>query len=145
MNAAAYADRSRAAQHRPLQPRNLRAADTAREHGVPLVVSFIGDTEWSNPTVYCDSGKRYDWSFLEGPHTPWGSFAGLHTVIVVKPGVETLDALPQILARMAGIDYPVLVDVEHQKVACVIEGPPVQLWQVRRGSVLWQQYFSPAP
>lgn len=136
MNATAYADRSRTPTRGPIQPRNMRAADTARERNVPLVVSFVGDTDWPNPTVYVDGGKRYDWSFVKG----------LDTIIVVRPGIDSLDAVRQILAHTDTLKgLPVVIDVEHQEVACVIEGPPVQLWQVRRGSVLWQQYFSPAP
>lgn len=136
MNATAYADRSRTATQRAPLPRNLRAAETARERGVPLVISFVGDTEWPNPTVYVDGGKRYDWSFMRG----------LDTIIAVRPGIDSLDAVRQILAHTDTLKgLPVVIDVEHQEVACVIEGPPVQLWQVRRGSVLWQQYFSPAP
>ena len=137
MNATAYANRSRAAPARTApQPRNMRAVDHARERDVPLVISFVGDTEWPNPTVYVDGGKRYDWSFVRG----------LDTIIAVRPGIDSLEAVRQILAHTDTFKgLPVVIDVEHQEVACVIEGPPVQLWQVRRGSVLWQQYFSPAP
>jgi hypothetical protein len=142
-----YADRSRQRFAAKLaQPRNLKAADQARSEGCALVVSFVGDTPWSNPTVYCDSGQRYDWRFLEGQHTPWGSFEGMHTIVAVRPGVITLDALPEILERMAGSEYPVLVDLHLQEVACIVDAVPplkVQLWQTRRGSGLWQQYFTP--
>lgn len=135
----AYADRSRQRFAPKLAtPRNLKAADQARNDASPLVVSFAGDVPWSNPTVYCDSGQRYDWDFMKG----------LHCIVVVKPGVDTKDALPAILERGYTDDfgYPVLVDLQQQEVACIVHAQPapnVQLWQTRRGSELWQQYFTP--
>ena len=135
-----YADRSRAARAPVLlPPRNIRAAEVARENQLPLVISFIGDTPWTNPTVYCDPGKRYDWSFV--------SSLNEHTIIAVKTGAVLLDALRSILLRTDTLEigYPVLLDVDLQEVACVVPGPPMSLWQVRRGATLWQHYFAPQP
>jgi hypothetical protein len=133
----AYADRRRTAATPAMrEPRNTRAAQWAREQELPLVVSFVGDTPWSNPTVYCDSGVRYAWDFM----------AGLHAVLVVKPGVDARHAMREILMRsdLIRVGYPVLVDVESQEVACIVDGNPVGLWQVRHGSELWQHYLKPA-
>lgn len=128
-----YADMRRSPAARPNLPRNMAAADRARERGDALVVSFVGDTPWALPTVYCDSGKRYAWEFARG----------LHAVVAVRPGVVVLDALRQILdtTDTIGQGYPVLVDLDAQEVACVVHGRPVGLWQIKRGSALWLQYF----
>lgn len=111
----------------------MAAAERSRECGEVLVVSFIGDTPWACSTVYCDSGRRYDWDFVRG----------LSVVVAVRPGVVVADALHQILEATDTIKggYPVLVDVDAQEVACVVHGRPVGLWQIKRGSALWQQYF----
>lgn len=111
----------------------MAAAERSRECGEVLVVSFIGDTPWPCSTVYCDSGRRYDWDFVRG----------LSVVVAVRPGVVVADALHQILEATDTIkgSYPVLVDVDAQEVACVVHGRPVGLWQIKRGSALWQQYF----
>lgn len=141
MKSAAYADRRRAAKARALYPpRNARAADVARERGVALVASFVGDTPWQAPTVYCDSGKSYDWE----------SARGLHVIIAVKPGIDARNAMREILQRADTIKtgYPMLVDVERQEVACIVDGvsaqQPIQLWHVQRGTELWQQFFEPS-
>lgn len=136
MNAAShYANRAAAKKLFP--PRNVQAAQRARERGDALIVSFIGDTDWSSPTVYCDSGVRYDWSF----------FAGLHAVIVVKASIDARHAMREILERsdVIGVGYPVLLDVEAREAAMVVEGKPINLWQVRRGTGLWQQFFGSEP
>lgn len=134
MNAAAYADR-RPAPRKLYPPRNVQAAQRARDQDAALIVSFVGDTDWSNPTVYCDSGVRYDWSF----------FDGLHAILIVRGGIDARHAMRQILDRSdtIGTGYPVLLDVEAREVAMVVHGKPVNLWPVRRGTPLWQQYFEP--
>ena len=132
-----YADRHRKDVRKPLLPRNMTAVDRACAEGCPLVVSFVGDVPWSNPTVYCDSGHRYGWDFMRG----------LHCIVAVRPEVDAKDALQAILERgyTPQYGYPVLVDLKRQEVACIVEASPapkVQLWQTRRGSELWQQYFT---
>lgn len=135
MTPANYADRRRSRSSAPRPPRNVAAAQRARDQDQALVVSFIGDTAWSNPTVYCDSAVKYDWSFIRG----------LHAVLIVKSGVDARHAMREILARTDTIHagYPVLVDVERREVALVVEGQPINLWRVRSGASLWQQYFEP--
>lgn len=121
-------------QFQPLtQPRNMIAVEMARAKGQSLIVSFVGDTAWPNPTVYCDGGKRYDWGFI----------TGLHTIVVARPGVDLCNALSEILARTDTLldGYPVLVDAELQEAACVV-GPPLGLWQIRPATEQWQKYFS---
>lgn len=136
-----YADHHRQQRATKLRaPRNITAAQIARDQAAPLIVSFIGDVRWANPTVYCDSGSRYDWSFVQTLVE--------HTIVVVKAGVDTKDALAKILERSDTIrvGYPVLVDVDQQEVACVIDAfPKVKLWQARRDSPLWHHYFAPPP
>ena len=114
-------------------PRNMAAVQRARERDEALVVSFVGDVPWPNETVYCDSGRRYDWDFMRG----------LHVVLAVRPAVDASDAMRAVLERTDTIwgTYPVLVDMDAQEVACIVHGQPVALWQVRRGTSLWQQYF----
>jgi hypothetical protein len=132
----AYATRRRTPAPSLAQPRNMRAVDIARERGEALVVSFIGDTPYPNPTVYCDSGVRYDWAFAEG----------LSVLVVARPGINTvdaLDALVRYVTHIGGHDYPVLIDLKNEEAANVVDGWPLQLWQVRKGAPTWQQYFKP--
>jgi hypothetical protein len=56
-------------------PRNIRNL-TDVELGSTLVVSFVGSTDFRNPTVFADSGVQYDWGFTRD----------LHVSILVKPG-----------------------------------------------------------
>lgn len=134
-----YADRRRAAARPTVRPpRNAPAAQRAREQALSLVVSFVGDTPYPLPTVYCDSATRYDWSLVDG--------LPAHVIVVVKPGIDARHALAEIVRRSNTIrvGYPVLVDIEAKEVACVIHGSPIDLWQVRSGTELWQQYFEPS-
>lgn len=137
---ASYADRSRQRPRSKLEaPRNMRAAQQANQQGVPLVVSFVGDSPWQSPVIYCDGGVRYDWS--------WIPEMVKHTVIVTRPAIDIRHAAAAILGLTDTllIGYPILVDVESKEVACVIESMHgFLLWQVRRGTELWQQYFEPA-
>lgn len=115
----------------------MAAAARARERDEPLVVSFVGDVPWANETVYCDSGRRYAWDFMRG----------LHVIVAVCPGVDVLDALRSILERtdiIGGDSYPLLVDVAAREVACIVDGRPVGLWQIKRETDSWRQYF-PTP
>ena len=136
-----YADRGRAARAPQLHtPRNARAAAIARERDEPLFVSFVGDLRYANPTVYCDSGERYDWSLV----------AGLHVIVAAKTGIDASAALVSILEHTNTITtgYPVLLLVDREEVACVVhgvKGKPVSFWPIRRGSELWQKYFAPQP
>lgn len=131
-----YANGRRRAARENLVPRNVAAAERARARGDALVVSYVGDTPWALPTVYCDSGKRYAWECVRG----------LQVIVAVRPGVAVLDALREILDLADTIKrgYPVLVDLAAEEVACVVHGRPVGLWQVRRGTELWRDYF-PGP
>jgi hypothetical protein len=138
LTAAAYANRKRGARKALRQPRNMPAVQRARDQGQPLGVSFIGDIPWAGPCIHVDGGQRYDWSFV----------AGLHTVLIVKPGIDCRLALREVLEHTdtIRIGYPVLVDVEAKAVANVVHGNgpgQVQLWQWRRESDLWQQFFGP--
>ena len=131
-----YADSRRRPARGPSAPRNLAAAQRARERGERLVVSFVGDVPAWGPTVYADAGVRYDWAFLRG----------LQTAVVVSPGLNVLPALAGILEAcdvMKG--YPVLIDIDAQEVACVVEGRPVGLWPMRRSSPWWLDLFGAAP
>lgn len=134
MTATAYANRTARPAARVYPPRNAQAAQFARDHDEALLISFVGNTEWANPTVYCDSGVRYDWD----------CFVGLHAVIVVRAGVDARHAMAEVLERSdtIAVGYPVLLDIEAREAAMVVHGKPMGLWQVRKGSTLWQQYFA---
>jgi hypothetical protein len=113
-------------------PRNLRNL-TGVERGSTLVVSFIGSTDFRNPTVFADSGAQYDWGFTRD----------LHVSILVKPGVDCTHALREIYQASSLLHgYPQLVDVEQQHLACIVGADPLKLWPVRRGSEPWQQHFA---
>ena len=116
-----------------LLPRNIKAAQAARAGDEPLFVSFVGDIPWPSPTVYCDSGSRYDWAFL----------AGLLVFVVVRAGTDASGAPSAILANsdVAGKGYPMLVDLDQREVACIVHGRPIQLWQMKREHPVWQQLF----
>jgi len=140
-------DRLKARVPAPRIPRNIKAAESARAQKIPLFISFIGDLQryfclewvedrrWSNPMIYCDPGVRYDWSCVRG----------LCCVLVARPGVDIRDAAVEILGNVDVFreGYPVLIDFDSEEVACIVEGDPFNLWRIKRGSHLWQQYFAP--
>lgn len=142
MTPPAYADRRRPQhqqrRHRgPIVPRNAQAATWARDRDEPLVASFIGDTQWRNPTCYADGGRRYDWSFV----------AGVHVIVLARPGIDVRHAMREILEHTdtLGFGYPVLIDATSNELACIVHARGgVDLWPVRRGTQLWQQYFDPS-
>lgn len=118
-----------------IQPRNMAAVPWARDKQLSLVVSFVGDTPWPFlPTIYCDSGGVYGWDFVKTLPCP--------TIIAVKPGIDAVRAIRAIFERSnLMIGYPVIADVENEEVACVVDGNPFGLWQVKRGTELWKLYF----
>jgi len=148
----AYADRGRAKRDpRLYPPRNAGAADRARAEGVPLVVSFVGDTPYRFPTVFCDPGRRYDWSFL-GPRILDPEFKPeeyrggphLQVIVAVMLGMDVAAALAEILARCdCSVAYPALAILDRRELAFIVHRPGggAQLWPVRSGTELWQQYF----
>lgn len=109
----------------------MRKAGTLKR-GDTVVASFVGSTTFSEPHVFCDSGKRYDWSLL----------SGLQLAIVVKPGVDAEHAMRAALELTE--PYPTLVDVERQIVGSIVHrvGGGMQLWQRRRGSEVWAGIFT---
>lgn len=134
-----YADRRRSARAAKIAPpRNARAAQLAHDRGTALAVSFIGDAPLPWPTMYADSGVHYDWNCI----------AGLHVIIIVKPGIDALHAMREVLERSdcIGMGYPALIDWQNQELAFIVHGvdKPVQLWPVRRGTELWQRYVEPS-
>lgn len=116
-------------------PRNAQSILDVRLQGLrpdaPVCVSYVGNLPVSNPTVYADSGKRYDWRFLRG----------LTVYIAVSAGIDASDAMRGARAEM-DIDYPTVIDYERQQLACVIMARPLQLWQVQRHSPLWLEHFA---
>lgn len=99
-----------------MTPRNASGIIAARRAGQrpadPIVVSFVGALDWSNPTVYADPGTRYDWGFLHD----------LSVIVAVtadrKPGPE----LRRILAaepRTFVWSDAILADVSAQRIATV--------------------------
>lgn len=121
---------------RARQPRNLTAAvERAKRQKVVLCASFVGDTPWPEvPTVYCDSGVQYDWEFVTA--------LPLHVIVAVRQGVDANHAIRAIFDRSnIRRGYPVLVDVDRQEVACIVDGDPYGLWQMKNGTDLWRLYF----
>lgn len=105
-------------------PRNASAIAAARQGGLrpakPIVVSYVGDTPWDNPTVYADSGQRYDWSWAKD----------LEVQIVVKPGVDATDAVDSLFDPFA-TSYLGLIDIERKHVSFVVSLDPPVLWPMR--------------
>jgi len=130
-----YADRSRQ-RARPLpQPRNMRAVQLARDQDLPLLVSFVGDTDWADPTVYCDTGARYDWSFVDARLNCW---------IFTRPGVDIAHTAAALLeqSHWGRHSYPLLIDVQTRALAYVVDKPGgLGLMPVRGGTDLWRQFF----
>lgn len=115
-------------------PRNAQSIIDARMKGLrpdaPVFVSYVGNLPVTNTAVYADSGKRYDWRFLRG----------LTVFIAVSAGVDASDAMRGAWNEMA-MDYPTVIDYERQQLACVVTVKPLQLWQVKRHSNIWQEHF----
>lgn len=118
------------------QPRNASAIIKARragllEFGDSIVVSFVGTTVLSDPHVFVDSGKSYDWRFA----------AGLHASMVVCPGVDAGSVMKDLF--LVTIPYPSLIDFERKYVASVVDCPGGELkfWPRRTGSGPWQALF----
>lgn len=90
-------------------PRNAaRVADmvkAGRAHTV--VVSFVGNTDFRYPTVYADSGRDYDWSFL----------SGACAILVVKPGVDCRKTV-RALVFQCGVLDPLPMIADPQTRAC---------------------------
>ena len=116
-------------------PRNAQSILDVRLRGLrpdaPVFVSYVGSLPVPNPTVYADSGQRYDWRFLRG----------LTVYIAVSAGIDASDAMRGAYAEMDS-DYPTVIDYERQQLACVVMTMPLQLWQVQRHSQLWQEHFA---
>jgi hypothetical protein len=116
-------------------PRNAQSIVDARLNGLrpdaPVFVSYVGSLPVSNRVVYAESGKRYDWRFLHG----------LTVFIAVSSGIDASDAMQGAWNEMA-MDYPTVIDYERQQLACVVMVKPLQLWQVKRNSSIWQEHFA---
>lgn len=117
-------------------PRNLHAIQQMRDTGKLkdgdlVVVSFVGQTRYPEPHLYCNSGRRYDLRVL----------ANLNAAVVVRPGIGA----GQVLADLAHLtrDLPILIDVERQIRAEVIEstGGALKLWPSAQGGRAWLECF----
>lgn len=118
-------------------PRNAQGILDLRLRGKrpadPLVVSFIGATDWPEPHVFCDPGVRYDWRFL----------LGLLVFVAVRPGLSVRDSLVDIF-EVAKL-YPMLVDFENEQIAAVIDNKPLRLWKMPpRGRYTRDLFDAPA-
>lgn len=118
-------------------PRNAASILAARQGGLkpakPVVVSFVGSTPLDGPHVFADSGAVYDWTFL----------AGLRSIIVTRPGIDSLDAMRGLYRVCDPLreGYPVLIDCEREHLAYVVFDNPIRLWQASRDSELWASVF----
>lgn len=119
-----------AAMSRQPLPRNARALDQLQPKDY-LAISFVGNTPLRMPTVYADSGKRYDLRRAQGAHV----------FIVVKPGIDAKRVIADVFE--VGELYPTLVDYETKTVAAIVDkvGGGFKLWPWARGSEPWRAYF----
>lgn len=116
-----------------MTPRNSEPILQARMRGErpadPVVVSFVGAIDWTNPQVFAEPGIEYDWRFL----------VDLPVYIVVKPGIECREAIRGIFRHCAL--YPTLVDIERQIAASVVDDKPLRLWPIYREGSRWKEIF----
>ena len=90
--------------------------------GDAVVVSFLGDV-WRprNPTVFVDSGRRYDWAWLRGLAVIVAVDRRLDCMPVVRDVAEATHPWPQ--------GYVTMVEPDAGIVAAVLAWTPaVKLW-----------------
>jgi len=109
----------------PPLPPGAAAVVHARLQGqkpaLPIIVSFVGPTEWEGVHVYPKPGQAYDWGWTEG----------LRVVIVTAEGLDPIDAIRGCfwLEHAHKTGFPTLIDVDLKAVSYVIATlPRVQLW-----------------
>jgi hypothetical protein len=89
--------------------RNAQAILEARMGGMrpaeAVLVSMVGSLAWPNPTVYADSGVRYDWSWAEGMD---------RICLVVKTGVDASHAMRGLFNAMLPY-YLAVADIEAKQ------------------------------
>lgn len=99
----------------------VRARLEGMKPALPVIVSFVGLTQWDGQHVFPKPGQAYDWGWTEG----------LQVAIVTAEGLDPTDAIrgcfwPE-YAHKAG--YPTLIDVELEAVSHVVATlPRIQLW-----------------
>lgn len=118
-------------------PRNARSIVEARAGGLkpaePIIVSFVGQTDWPNPHVFAESGQAYDWRFLHG----------LTAAIVVRKGIDARNALVSVFDEtdiVAGL--PILIDPELEQAAYVVMNRPLRLAPIAHGTPAWKELFA---
>lgn len=99
-------------------PRNAMPILEARKRGLrpamPVLVSYVGSLNFENPTVYCDPGKKYDWTFLKG----------LEAIVFISKGCEPdFAGISDSGAHLSGFQWPAVVDREAKTAAWLIKGP----------------------
>ncbi len=94
----------------------------------PIVVSFVGSTEFDGLHVHPTAGDEFDWRFL----------AALPVLIVTKPGIDCRDSIRSIFAQAEL--YPTLADIETQVCGSVIS--PRDIWLHGRTSESWKALFA---
>jgi len=103
-------------------PRNAAPILEARLGGLKpagtVIVSFVGDTPWDGPTVYCDSGQKYDWAWAEK----------LEFCVVVNPETDATDALENLFKHQSSASYLCLIDIQLQQVSYLLSLQPQKLW-----------------
>lgn len=78
--------------------------------------------------VFPVEGVRYDWKFL----------SGCEVHVVVAPGIDAEAVIRAIEAVCA--PYLGVVDTKRKSLAYIVPGG--KLWQVRRGSEQWKEWFA---
>lgn len=118
------------------EPRNVSAIRAAREAGKLverdlICVSFVGGIGRPEPTVFVDSGRRYDMRCA----------ALLFALVFVRPGIDARDVIGDL--QLVSLPYVTLIDAERQMVASVVDdsGGAWKLWPRLRGGEEWRKFF----
>lgn len=87
----------------------------------PVIVSYVGDTPWDAHHVHCESGKRYRWGWSEN----------LELAIVVRPGVDAMDAFRGCYWPADSQHLTTVIDIEGRKVSHIVQMlPRPRLWHL---------------
>lgn len=116
-------------------PRGAGEIARARKSGFrpaqPVIVTYVGDTEWDGVHVHCESGQRYDWAWSEE----------LPLVIAMRPGVDAMDAIRGCFWPCNAHQFLTLIDVDRKLVSYVVGLlPKPKLWPEPDVTRYWPTY-----
>lgn len=94
---------------------------SGRKPVAPVIVSYVGDTPWDAHHVFCRSGVRYRWGWSEN----------LELAIVVKPGVDAMDAIRGCYWPADSQHLTAVIDIHGRKVSYIVQMlPKPRLWHL---------------